>query len=115
MSEIVLSRGKWAGFDFMKNRHDLPVVACCYVIYFDGLPLYVGSTNNLRNRFCGRMSIRNGYAKDIKTPWGDFPNKTKITMKIKPTKKYGDWLMIEARLIKKLKPKLNIKLKGRAQ
>ncbi len=105
---------RWRSIDFVKTwKIGLPVVACCYALYFDGRLKYVGSTNNLRNRFSGH-AFRHGYAKNIITPWGDFAITTKITLKFKPSKRYGDWLMHECRLIKRLQPEFNKKLKGRA-
>ena len=102
----------WIKIDLIESMLKLPVTRCCYAIYFDGDLKYIGSTSNLRNRFCGH-SIRHGYAKNIHTPWGDFSNTTKIELKYKASIKYGDWLMIEARLIKRLQPEFNRKLKGR--
>lgn len=103
----------WKSIDFLKDRLNLPVVACCYIIYFDGELKYIGSTNNLRNRFSGH-AIRYGYAKNIHTPWGDFPSSIGVIIKYRPSTTYGDWLMREARLIKKIQPPFNRKLKGRA-
>lgn len=104
----------WEKIDFLNERQNMPVVACCYAIYLDGILKYIGSTNNLRNRFSGH-AIRYGYAKNIHTPWGDFPSSIIFIIKYKPSTKYGDWLMREARLIKKIKPPFNRKLKGRAK
>jgi excinuclease UvrABC nuclease subunit len=92
----------------------LPRVSCCYVIYLDGRLKYIGSTNDLRNRFSGH-AFRYGYGRNIHTPWGDFSDDIKFIIKYKPSKKYGDWLMIEARLIRKLRPEYNKKLKRRAK
>lgn len=102
----------WVSVDYLKNTSGLPRVACCYVIYFNSELKYIGSTNDLRNRFSGH-SIRYGYWNELITPWGDFPNSTNFIIKYKPSRKYGDWLMLEARLIKKLQPAFNSKLKGR--
>ena len=101
----------WKKMDLMVQRNCLPPVPCCYAIYFDGVLKYIGSTNNLRNRF-SEHSIRYGYAKDIITPWIDVDDETKIEIKFKPSSKYGDWLMLEARLIMRLKPIFNKKMKG---
>lgn len=96
--------------DLMKERKNFHSSPCCYVIYFDSQPIYIGSTNNLRARFLGH-SFRYGYAKVVMTPWGDFDSRMKITIKYRPSKKYGDWLMIEARLIMRLQPIFNKLLK----
>jgi excinuclease UvrABC nuclease subunit len=102
----------WVEFDYLANMRGLPSVACCYAVYFDEELVYVGSTNDLRNRFSGH-AFRHGYGKNIHTPWGEFPNTLKFNIKYKPSVKYGDWLMREARLIRRLQPRFNKKLKGR--
>lgn len=102
----------WTSINLLENMQKLPTVACCYVIYFDGALRYIGSTNNLRNRFSGH-GIRYGYGRNLHTPWGDFPDDINITLKYKVSIKYGDWLMIECRLIKRVQPTFNKKLKGR--
>lgn len=99
--------------NYLTNRLKLPVVACCYCIYINDDLVYIGSTNDLRNRFSGH-SFRHGYAKNYHTPWCDYNLPIKIMIKYKPSLKYGDWLMIEARLIRKIRPVFNKKLKGRA-
>jgi len=104
--------GRWVSINYLENKSNLPRLACCYVIFFNDEMKYIGSTNDLRNRFSGH-SFRYGYWNNIHTPWGEFPATTKFVIKYKPSKKYGDWLMIEARLIKRLQPQFNTKLKGR--
>jgi excinuclease UvrABC nuclease subunit len=101
----------WESVNLLENRRKLPIVSCCYVIYFDGELKYIGSTNSLRNRFSGH-SIRYGYGKELITPWGEFSQDTNIIIKYKPSTKYGDWLMRECRLIKRIQPSFNQKLKG---
>lgn len=101
----------WFTADLLRKR-DLPKVACCYVLYFDGVMKYIGSTNDLRNRYSGH-AIRYSYGKELITPWGYFDNNVEISIKYRPSKKYGDWLMVEARLIRRLQPPFNSKLKGR--
>lgn len=102
----------WRSIDYMDAPRSLPSVACCYVIYFNGEMRYVGSTGNLRNRFSGH-AFRYGYGKTFITPWGEMPMPFDMRIKFKPSRRYGDWLMIEARLIRRLQPMLNSKLKGR--
>jgi excinuclease UvrABC nuclease subunit len=99
----------WIEIDLM-DKSKIPIVSCCYAIYFDGEMVYIGSTNNLRNRFSGH-AFRYGYGKNIITPFQEVPYDTKITIKYKPIKKYGYWLMLEARLIRRLQPLFNKKLK----
>lgn len=85
----------WREIDFMRR---LPERACCYVLYDQGGPAYVGSTINLKRRIargthhrCDPMNPANGVVK----------------MKVKWTKKMGDWLMFEYRLQQRLRPHRN--------
>lgn len=101
----------WNKFDdLLQNKKRLPNISCVYAMYFNNKLVYIGSTKDLKNRYCGQ-EIRYGYGKNIKTRWGDFDLDTKITLKYKPIKRYGFWLMLEAKLIRKLQPIFNKKLK----
>lgn len=102
----------WKSINLLENRRGLPILACCYVIYFNGRLKYIGSTNNLRNRFSGH-AIRYGYGRNLHTPWGEFDDDVSIVIKYKESIKYGYWLMQEARLIRRIQPEFNSKLKGR--
>ena len=102
----------WQEVDLMERRRGLPILSCCYALYFDGELKYIGSTNNLRNRFSGH-AIRYGYGRNIISPWCNVSDECKITIKFKPSRKYGDWTMIESRLVMRLQPEFNQKLKGR--
>lgn len=103
---------RWTSINYSENRSSLPKVSCCYCFYIENNLVYIGSSVDLRNRFSGH-AFRYGYEKNFITPWGEFSEKTKFKIKYKPSVRYGDWLMIEARLIKKLRPIFNKKLKGR--
>lgn len=103
----------WNTYDYLSGLRGLPNIACCYAVYFDGSLRYIGSTNDLRNRFSGH-AFRHSYAKSFITPWGEFDLPLSITIKYSASRRYGDWLMREARLIRRLKPVFNKKLKGRA-
>ena len=106
--------GRWTRIDYLESRMKLPTVECCYVVYFGGQLKYIGSTNNLRNGLSGH-AFRFSYGKSFITPWGEFPLPLKVEIKFKPSRRYGDWLMLEARLIKRLLPAFNQKMKGRAK
>lgn len=101
---------RWLNFNVMGR--DLPVVAGTYVIYFDGDLVYVGSSRNVRNRF-SEHKFRPGFARNIITPWQDVPDTTKITIKVKPSRRLGDWAMDEIRLIHRLRPLFNTHHMGR--
>ena len=113
MQNYIPNKGQsWLQLNYLESIRTIPIVACCYVIYFDGELKYIGSTNNLRNRFSGH-AIRYGYWKDLITPWRDFDLPVEMIIKYAPSRRYGDWLMREARLIRRLQPAFNSKLKGR--
>jgi len=71
---------------------------CCYAIYFDGSLIYVGQTENLKGRLSAHRTKGALRGRDL----------DKITIKAKLGRRYGDWAMTEARLIKRLKPLLNV-------
>lgn len=74
----------------------LPNYACCYCIFSaDETLLYVGQTLNLKTRFYQHKAS------------GAFPKDAYI--KIRCGDKYGDWAMREARLIRRLRPSLNVR------
>lgn len=104
----------WLSVDYLENRRGLPAVACCYVVYINSELCYIGSTNNLRNRFSGH-AFHWGYANNFVTPWGEYCRPFEFSIKYSPSRKYGDWLMREARLIRRIQPAFNKKLKGRAK
>ena len=70
--------------------------ACCYVFLFDGMVIYVGSTGNFRLRLSAH---RSALLNDI--------DPERLSIKIHRGHRYGDWLMREARLIRRLQPRLN--------
>jgi hypothetical protein len=82
---------------------NVPSVAACYCIYCDGQLMYVGQSTDLHSRILSHISIP-GYSNILQTPWGCFID---VTVKYKPSRRYGDWLMDEARLIRRLQPSGN--------
>jgi predicted GIY-YIG superfamily endonuclease len=89
------------------NRTKLPNSPCTYCLIVDGEVIYIGSTRRLKSRFY-EHKIRYGFARNIILPWLTVPDTSKVVLKIKKTIKYGDWVMDEMRLIKKLQPKYNL-------
>lgn len=95
--------------DVVRNWHklriddlvDLKPIPGVYVIYCDGVLSYVGSTNNLQARLFKHLCY--GHTKCV-TQWGLFDD---VFIKIRLSRKYGDWAMIELRLIARLQPKFN--------
>jgi hypothetical protein len=97
--------GVWRSFSPF-DADGLPQLPAVYAIYFDGELVYIGQTSNLRGRFKSH-NVRHGYARNFHTPWGSLPGTAAITAKAKPSRRYGDWAMIELRLIRRLRPRLN--------
>jgi hypothetical protein len=100
----------WEKFNLMSDR--LPAAACAYAVFFDDGLVYIGSSVDVRNRF-SEHKIRHGYSRNIVTPWGDVPDQTKIILKIKRSRRLGDWAMWEIRLIQRLRPSFNKQHIGR--
>jgi len=80
------------------TRGSIPNMPGCYAIYRGRTLVYIGSTQNLNARL-------ENHWRDSKR-WGVTPN-TPLTIKVRVSRKAGDWLMIEYRLIKRLRPEVN--------
>lgn len=95
---------EWADED---NRN-FPDVPACYAIYIDGEVAYVGQSFRLSSRLSSyhiHVNLFGVRADDWwVTPWGKFAH---VRIKFKRSRRYGDWLMREARLIRRLKPRFN--------
>jgi excinuclease UvrABC nuclease subunit len=103
------------------RRGNIPHGPGTYVVYQDGKVVYVGSTTNLKHRVRvyftrNRPAVPSyddmgGYWKDVArpfcTPWGFEHDGTRIRVKVKVSRRLGDWLMWEWRLISRLQPKYN--------
>lgn len=98
-------RGKWQTLEQVSGTF-APALPGVYVIKFGPEVVYVGQSNNLRMRL-HRHGIMYGYARNIRTPWGEFPDSIDMTCKVKISRYLGDWAMWEIRLISKLQPKFN--------
>lgn len=77
----------------------------CYVFIHQGKAIYVGQTKNIALRLQYGHRITYGYSRSMFTPWGQLPD---AVIKVKYTRRAGDWLMIEHRLIQRLRPKFNL-------
>jgi hypothetical protein len=96
----------WTTAKYGSDQWDsLPKIPACYVLYYDGKLVYVGSTSNLRHRITS-YRIRYSYGNSVFIG-SDYNEVSTVTLKYRLTRKYGDWAMIELRLIRKLKPQLN--------
>lgn len=81
----------------------------CYVVYVDGRLVYVGSTENLYSRLRNHITDPIGFPGRFRTPWGEG---LAGVVKYRPSRRFGDWLMVEARLIRRLKPFGNVRGTG---
>lgn len=89
----------WKTQTYDRFRKCFPNVSACYAFYCDGQLVYVGSSLHLRNRMIEHRVVRNGDRWE--TPWGFFKS---VIVKFRPSIKYGDWAMVELRLLRRLKP-----------
>lgn len=83
------ARGKWNIF---------PTSPACYVIYVNSRLVYVGQSMNIRKRMVGHYC----------RPTCVWMKEKQIVMKYRLSRKYGDWAMVELRLIRRLQPNLNL-------
>lgn len=88
-------RLRWYAGDFL--RTEFPSVGASYVFIVQGVAVYVGSTSNLNTRM--RQHRSSDKCVDPES----------IVVKYRPSKRYGDWAMLELRLIRRLRPSGNIK------
>jgi excinuclease UvrABC nuclease subunit len=107
---------RWLSYDLMHPDriilNPMPTAPGVYAIHYDGRLVYIGSSVDVRNRFF-LHNFRHSYARSIHTPWDDLPPETVITVKFKRSLRWGDWLMWEMRLIRKLQPPFNRQYTGR--
>lgn len=97
--------GRWTSFDPL-HPLTVPAKPGVYAIYLNDEIVYIGQSANLRNRLAGHR-VRCGYARNIRTPWGDFPDDVPLAGKAKISKRFGDWAMWELRLIERIRPTFN--------
>jgi excinuclease UvrABC nuclease subunit len=103
----------WRTFNEPESFRDLPSGGGCYAIYLDGKLSYVGQASNVKERirFNHRVDVAR-YSSAIVSPWGRFQT---VSVKVRVSKKFGDWAMIELRLIRRLLPRFNNRGTGRPQ
>lgn len=102
-----LERGRWYSCESMVGLPSLPGV---YVVILDGRAIYVGQSENIRLRFISQHRVKRT-GNIVKTPWGELPVKDTLRIKFKISRRMGDWAMWEVRLIKRLRPEFNVRLK----
>ncbi len=97
-------RDKWVEFDTYALL-EAPKLPACYAIYMDDRLRYIGSTDRFRVRMQSHLKVT-GYSGWSTTPWGQFKS---VKVKAKFPSRYGDWLTLEARLLRRLRPEFNKK------
>jgi hypothetical protein len=83
-------------YDVTDEMPEFPHSTGCYVLYLDELLAYVGQSSNLQ----WRIAI---HEKNLR----EHLDGRRLTVKIRYSRKYGDWAMVELRLIRRLKPPYN--------
>lgn len=84
----------------------------CYAIYLDGVLAYIGSSENLYVRLLiHRAKFKLGIPDKRLVPviHTQFGTCSKVAIKVRLSSRFGEWLMVEARLIRRLKPSGNIR------
>ena len=95
-NEIAAFRGQRKRQWFtIKAEH--PAWPCCYAIFIDGALVYIGQTENLQRRM--QQHRNKGATKGV--------DRSRLVLKAKLPRRFGEWAMTEIRLIKRLRPMLN--------
>jgi excinuclease UvrABC nuclease subunit len=81
-----------------------PRLPGCYAVYVAGELVYIGSCLDFRKRLT-QHKFRCSYSGGVFTPWGVFEG---VVIKIRTFRRFGEWLMVEARLIRRLHPRFNV-------
>lgn len=106
------NRQPWITANPIDDRQSLPNEPACYAVYFIDYEerrtlVYVGSTANLRARMGSHGFNYHRYSNRIKTRWHD--DVAQLYIKYKLSSEYGDWAMLELKLIMRLRPMFNRK------
>jgi hypothetical protein len=97
---------KWIKYNFNHNgKWRAKRIPGVYVMYIDRKLAYVGQSVNILHRLeCHRFRwMPDGR---LQTRWGYYK---KAFIKVKYSQQFGEWAMLEARLIQRLQPYLNQK------
>lgn len=92
------------GVEWWRNN-PLPNSAGVYAIYLNRKLVYIGSSANLRRRLNQHNIVPSspGY---VRTNWGRL-KVSLVHFKWKVTRRYGEHLMLEVRLIRRIRPQFN--------
>lgn len=108
----MIDRRGWKTFDPTFPGSCLSL-AGCYAIYRGKKLWYIGQSENVRRRIAG-YRFENFPGPDeffhgfTRTPWGDWSwSDSELTAKVVYARRFGEQLMTEARLIRRLRPLMN--------
>lgn len=103
--------GRWrvANINGKGKRSDIPAGPGVYVFIRDGRVVYVGQSVSLRARLTNYRPTYLGPPNygEAAIGWKYHPIQRGCVLKISESKRWGDWLMRELRLIRRLKPEHN--------
>lgn len=91
---------RWITYEFNEIPWVFGHFPGVYVVYGDGVLVYVGQSGSVSKRICTHRIVYS-YGSSILTPWGQFKT---VRVKVRYSTKFGDWAMREIRLIWRLKP-----------
>jgi hypothetical protein len=109
----IIDRPRWRSFDPTRAQTSLLNLPGVYVIYRGDRIKYVGQSECVRRRihnyrFENFPSPEEFFHGFTRTPWGDWSwSEGGVTGKVAYARRYGEQLMTEARLIRRLRPSLN--------
>lgn len=110
--------GRWKTYEiFPKKPQALPKFAGVYVVFLNDQLSYIGSSIDVAKRFNNYgFRSRDGVARysQPRFPWAPVSETTRISVKVKRSKRFGDWAMREIRLIDRLRPRFNCQHKAGA-
>jgi excinuclease UvrABC nuclease subunit len=92
--------GRWQYFD-PTAWWGAPIKPGVYAFFSGKTPLYIGSSTCMAVRMKQWKFVHHDDLYHTTTPWGVYD---KVWAKCRVMKKYGSWLMLEARLIQRLQP-----------
>lgn len=101
------------GWRVIVVRDAIPA-AGCYAIYHDGELVYIGSSARLTNRIATYLNPKPRATRRpvINSGARQRGAVASVVVKVKPSRRAGDWLMREYRLILRLKPRDNRQFTG---
>jgi len=103
-----MPRRRWRLYK-LKHFRDLPRCPGVYVIFGSERLLYIGESEDMANRLINGHGLKPCDRLVSTTPWGLVRG---LFVKIRLDMRYGERLMREARLLKRLHTQANIRLAG---